>query len=80
MKADRHAKGSDIPNLPEAAEEAQAEVALNPSVANACGFAWTHCIFFLHPLSKAYEKWMSNADIDCIMALAGEFEQAGHSV
>ena len=33
MKANRHAKGSDIRNLPEVAEEAQEEVALNPSLA-----------------------------------------------
>ena len=46
MKVDRHAKGSDIRNLPEAAEE---EGALNPSLANACGFAWAHCMFSTPP-------------------------------
>ena len=49
MKADRHAKESDIRNLPEAAEEEQEEVALNPSLANACGFAWAHCMFSTPP-------------------------------
>jgi hypothetical protein len=49
MKADRHAKGSYIRNLPEAAEE---EGALNPSLANACGFAWVHCMFSSTPFQR----------------------------
>jgi hypothetical protein len=52
MKADRHPKGSDIRNLPEVAEEAQEEVALNPSMANACGFAWVHCMFPSTPFQR----------------------------
>ena len=80
MKADLQAKVSDIRNLFEAAEEEQGEVALNLRLTNACGFACAHCMFSSHPLSKAHEKWMSNADIDSIMALAGELEQAGYSV
>jgi len=52
MKADRHPKGSDIRNLPEAAEEAKEEVALNPSLANACGFAWAQCMFSSTPFQR----------------------------
>jgi hypothetical protein len=49
MKADLHDKESDIRNLPEAAEE---EGALNPSLANACGLAWAHCMFSSTPFQR----------------------------
>ncbi len=80
MKADLQAEISDIRSLFEAAEEEQGEVTLNLQLTNACNFSCRHCMFSCHPLPQSREKWMSNSDIDNIMALAEEFEQAGYSV